>query len=100
MAVDANVLILERVREEMLLGKTVRLAIDLGYKHAWSAIIDGHVTTLISAGLLFQFGTGPVKGFAVTLFWGVLISLFTAVFVTRMIYDIWLSRSTLERLNY
>lgn len=90
MAVDANVLILERIREEMQLGKSVRLAIDLGYKHAWAAIFDGHVTTLITSGLLFQFGTGPVKGFAVTLFWGVLISLFTAVFVTHMIYEFWL----------
>lgn len=90
MAVDANVLILERIREELQLGKSVRLAIDLGYKHAWAAIFDGHVTTLISSGLLFQFGTGPVKGFAVTLFWGVLISLFTAVFVTHMIYEFWL----------
>jgi preprotein translocase subunit SecD len=100
MAVDANVLILERVREELQLGKTVRLAVDLGYTHAWSAIIDGHVTTLISAGLLFQFGTGPVKGFAVTLFWGVLISIFTAVFFTRMMYDMWLARSDVKSLNY
>ncbi len=100
MAVDANVLILERVREELQLGKTVRLAIDLGYKHAWPAIIDGHVTNLISAGLMFQFGTGPVKGFAVTLFWGVLISIFTAVFFTHMIYDIWLSRSEIETLHF
>jgi preprotein translocase subunit SecD len=100
MAVDANVLILERVREEIQLGKSTRLAIDLGYKHAWSAIIDGHVTTLISAGLLFQFGTGPIKGFAVTLFWGVLISIFTAVYFTRMIYDFWLSRKQVESLGY
>jgi len=100
MAVDANVLILERVREELQLGKTVRLAIDLGYKHAWPAIIDGHVTNLISAGLLFQFGTGPVKGFAVTLFWGILISIFTAVFFTHMVYDTWLARSQVESLNY
>jgi protein-export membrane protein SecD len=100
MAVDANVLILERIREELGLGKSVRLAVDLGYKHAWSAIIDGHVTTLISAGLLFQFGTGPVKGFAVTLFWGVLISIFTAVFFTHMVYETWLSRSQVESLGY
>jgi protein-export membrane protein SecD len=100
MAVDANVLILERVREELQLGKTVRLAVDLGYKHAWPAIIDGHVTTLISAALLFQFGTGPVKGFAVTLFWGVLVSIFTAVFFTHMVYDIWLAQSEIESLNY
>jgi preprotein translocase subunit SecD len=100
MAVDANVLILERVREEIQHGKTVRLAIDLGYKHAWPAIIDGHVTNLISAGLMFQFGTGPVKGFAVTLFWGVLISIFTAVFFTHMVYDYWLSRSQVDSLHF
>lgn len=100
MAVDANVLILERVREERQLGKSVRLAIDLGYKHAWAAIIDGHVTTLISAFLLFQFGTGPVKGFAVTLFWGVLISLFTAVFFTHMVYDLWLQNRQVDSLHF
>src|SRR5258706_10080095 len=87
MAVDANVLILERVREELQMGKSVRLAIDLGYKHAWPAIFDGHVTTLITSGLLFQFGTGPVKGFAVTLFWGVLVSLFTAAFFPHTTFD-------------
>lgn len=100
MAVDANVLILERVREELQLGKSVRLAIDLGYKHAWAAIFDGHVTTLISAFLLFQFGTGPVKGFAVTLFWGVLISIFTAVFFTHMIYDYWLAEREVTSLHF
>jgi protein-export membrane protein SecD len=100
MAVDANVLILERVREERQMGKSVRLALDLGYKHAWAAIIDGHVTTLISAFLMFQFGTGPVKGFAVTLFWGVLISLFTAVFVTKMVYDLWLQNRQVESLHF
>jgi len=99
MAVDANVLILERVREELDLGKSVRLAIEEGYNHAWSAIIDGHITTLISAGLLFQFGTGPIKGFAVTLFWGVTVSLFTAVFFTRMVYDLWTTRSDVKSLN-
>lgn len=100
MAVDANVLILERVREELQQGKSVRLAVDLGYEHAWAAIFDGHVTTLITAGLLFQFGTGPVKGFAVTLFWGLAISLFTAVFFTRAVYDVWLSRSSMKTLNF
>lgn len=100
MAVDANVLILERVREELQLGKSVRLAVDLGYRHAWPAIIDGHVTNLISAGLLFQFGTGPVKGFAVTLFWGVLISIFTAVFFTHMVYDYWFSNSESPSLSF
>ncbi len=100
MAVDANVLILERVREELQLGKSVRLAIDLGYKHAWPAIIDGHVTSMITSGLLFQFGTGPVKGFAVTLFWGVLVSLFTAVFFTHMIYDYWLEGREVSTLHF
>ncbi len=100
MAVDANVLILERVREELQLGKSVRLAVDLGYRHAWAAIIDGHVTTLISSGLLFQFGTGPVKGFAVTLFWGVLISIFTAVYFTHMVYDYWLADRPVESLGF
>jgi preprotein translocase subunit SecD len=100
MAVDANVLILERVREELQLGKSVRLAIDLGYKHAWPAIIDGHVTNFISALLLFQFGTGPVKGFAVTLMSGIIISIFTAVFFTHMIYDYWLEGREISSLHF
>jgi len=100
MAVDANVLILERVREELQLGKSVRLAIDLGYKHAWPAIIDGHVTNFISALLLFQFGTGPVKGFAVTLMSGIVISIFTAVFFTHMVYDYWMEGREIASLNF
>src|SRR5882672_4036745 len=100
MAVDANVLILERVREELQMGKSVRLAIYLGYKHAWPAIIDGHVTNFISALLLFQFGTGPVKGFAVTLMSGIVISIFTAVFFTHMIYDYWLEGRDVATLNF
>jgi protein-export membrane protein SecD len=100
MAVDANVLILERVREELQLGKSVRLAIDLGYKHAWPAIIDGHVTNFISALLLFQFGTGPVKGFAVTLMSGIVISIFTAVFFTHMVYDYWMEGRDITTLNF
>jgi protein-export membrane protein SecD len=87
MSVDANVLIFERIREEMRLGKTIRSSIDAGYKHAMSAIVDSHVTTMITSLALFLFGTGPVKGFAVTLFWGVAISLFTAVVVTRVVFD-------------
>lgn len=86
-SVDANVLIFERIREELRSGKTVRHAIDAGYSRALVAIIDSHVTTLITAIVLFLFGTGPIKGFAVTLFWGVSISLFTAVVVTRTIFD-------------
>jgi protein-export membrane protein SecD len=100
MAVDANVLILERVREELQLGKSVRLAIDLGYKHAWPAIIDGHVTNFISALLLFQFGTGPVKGFAVTLMSGIVISIFTAVFFTHMVYEYWLEGRDAATLSF
>lgn len=92
MAVDANVLIFERIREELDLGKTVRSAIDLGFQRAMSAIIDSNVTTIIAALFLFQFGTGPIKGFAVTLTIGLLVSLFTAVFVSRAIFDLVLSR--------
>jgi SecD/SecF fusion protein len=88
MSVDANVLIFERIREELRIGKTVRAAIDAGYKRALYAIVDSHVTTLITAAVLFQFGTGPVKGFAVSLSLGVAISLFTAVVITRIIFDI------------
>jgi len=88
MSVDANVLIFERVREELRSGKTVRASIDAGYKRALSAIIDSHVTTLITSAVLFQFGTGPVKGFAVSLSLGVAINLFTAVVITRVIFDL------------
>jgi len=91
-AVDANVLIFERIREELLLGKTVRLAIDEGFRHAMSAIVDSSATTVMTALFLFQFGTGPVKGFAVTLSIGILCSLFTAVFVTRTFFMLWLDR--------
>lgn len=92
MAVDSNVLIFERIREELELGKTVRSAIDLGFERALSAIIDSNLTTIISALFLFQFGTGPIKGFAVTLTIGLCISMFTAVFVSRAIFDLVLSR--------
>jgi SecD/SecF fusion protein len=88
MSVDANVLIFERIREELRTGKTIRASIDAGYKRALLAIIDSHVTTLITAAVLFQFGTGPVKGFAVSLSLGVAISLFTAVVITRVIFEI------------
>jgi len=87
MSVDSNVLIFERIREELKAGKTIRSAIEAGYNRALSAIIDTHVTTLITAVVLFQFGTGPVKGFAVTLSVGILLSLFTAVVLTKMIFD-------------
>jgi preprotein translocase subunit SecD len=91
-AVDANVLIFERIREELDLGKTVRLSIDEGFKHAMNAIVDSNVTTVMTALFLFQFGTGPVKGFAVTLTIGIIASMVTAVFVTRTFYMIWLDR--------
>jgi len=87
MAVDANVLIFERTREEMRAGKTPRASIEAGYGKAFLTILDTHVTTLIAALFLFQFGTGPVKGFAVTLSIGLVFSIFTAVFVTRIIFD-------------
>ncbi len=87
MAVDANVLIFERIREELRLGKTPRAAIEGGYGKALVTIIDANVTTLIAALVLFQFGTGPVRGFAVTLSLGIISSLFTAIFVTRIIFD-------------
>jgi preprotein translocase subunit SecD len=87
MAVDANVLIFERVREELRLGKTPRAAIEAGYAKAFLTILDSNVTTLIAALFLFGFGTGPVKGFAVTLSIGIIVSMFTAVFVTRIIFD-------------
>jgi preprotein translocase subunit SecD len=91
-AVDANVLIFERIREELLHGKTVRLAVDEGFKHAMNAIIDSNVSTVLTALFLFQFGTGPVKGFAVTLIMGIIASMVTAVFVTRTFFMIWLDR--------
>jgi len=87
MAIDANVLIFERIREELRLGKTPRAAVDGGYSKALVTILDANITTLIAALVLFQFGTGPVKGFAVTLSMGIIASLFTALFVTRVIFD-------------
>ena len=87
-SVDSNILIFERIREELRTGKTVRAAIDAGYARAFVAIFDSHVTTLITAGALFFFGSGPIRGFAVTLFWGVAISLYTAYVITKAIFDI------------
>jgi preprotein translocase subunit SecD len=87
MAVDANVIIFERIREELALGRTPRAAIDAGYNRASLTILDANVTTLIAAVVLFQFGTGPVKGFAVTLSLGVIASLFTALILSRLIFD-------------
>jgi preprotein translocase subunit SecD len=92
MGVDSNVLIFERIREELRNGKTAPSAVEQGFKHAWVTIVDTHVTTIVSAFILFIFGTGPVRGFAVTLTFGLLANLFTAVFVSRMIFDWILSR--------
>jgi preprotein translocase subunit SecD len=92
MGVDSNVLIFERIREELRNGKTPPSAVDQGFSHAWITIVDTHVTTIVSAAILFIFGTGPVKGFATTLTFGLLANLFTAVFVSRVIFDWILSR--------
>jgi preprotein translocase subunit SecD len=92
MAVDANVLVFERIREELRHGRTVKSAIDAGFGKALSSILDANVTTLIAALFLFQFGTGPIRGFAVTLSVGILASLFTAIFVSRWLFDLVLSR--------
>jgi preprotein translocase subunit SecD len=92
MAVDANVLIFERIREELDRGKTVRTAIDEGFRHAMSAIVDTSVTTILTAAVLYQYGTGPVRGFAVTLIAGIVSSLFCAIFVVRTFYLLWLAR--------
>ena len=99
MAVDANILIHERIKEELGLGKTVRAAIDQGYHRAFSAIIDSNLTTLISGIILYQFGTGPVKGFAVTLSIGILANIFTAVYITRIIFDYVSLRPGVKRLS-
>src|SRR4051812_16155944 len=92
-AVDANVLIFERIREELARGKTVRTAIEEGFHHARSAIIDSNVSTVLTAMVLYQFGTGPVKGFAVTLIAGIIASMVTAIFVVRTFFLLWLNRS-------
>ena len=91
-AVDANVLIFERIREELQHGKSVRLSMDEGFKHAMNAIVDSNVSTVLTALFLFQFGTGPVKGFAITLILGITASMITAVFVTRTLFLLWLER--------
>lgn len=88
MAVDANVLIFERLKEEIWAGKTLRSAVQVGFKRAFTAVFDSHFTTVVGAGVLFMLGTGTVKGFAYTLFWGTLFSLFTATFVTRYFMDL------------
>lgn len=100
MAVDANVLINERIRDELALGRPLKAAVANGYSKALSAIIDANVTTLIAAFFLFQFGTGPIRGFAVTLTIGLLASLFTAIVVTRLIFDYLLSKNLLKNISF
>ena len=99
MSVDANVIIFERIREESRKGKTPRTAIDSGYARALTTIIDANVTTLVAALVLYQFGTGPIRGFATVLFWGIIISMFTAIFVTRTIFNSFTERKSLEKLS-
>ncbi|HMY36585.1 MAG TPA: protein translocase subunit SecD, partial [bacterium] len=97
MAVDANVLIYERIREEIRLGKTVRAAIETGFAKAFVTIVDANLTTFGTGIVLFQFGTGPIKGFALTLMIGIVTTIFTGVFVSRFIMDLIYDRSTIER---
>jgi preprotein translocase subunit SecD len=99
MSVDANVLIFERIREELSKGKTVRAAIQAGFDKAFATILDSHVTTLITAFVLWQFGTGPIKGFATTLSVGLIANMFTALTGTRVVYDIVTTRRHVERLS-
>ena len=100
MAVDANVLIFERIKEELALGKSVPSAIALGFKRAFTAIADSNLTTIISAVFLFQFGTGPIKGYAVTLIIALVANLFTAVFVSHLIFDLTVTnRRNIKKLS-
>lgn len=99
MAVDANVIIFERIKEELRVGKTPRAAIDAGYNRAFSAIVDANITTLIAGVVLMEYGSGPVRGFAVTLIVGISCSMFTAIVVTRLIYDFFSSRRRLQTLS-
>jgi protein-export membrane protein SecD len=99
MAVDANVLIFERIREELRTGKTIRTSIDSGYARAFRTILDANVTTLLTALVLYQFGTGPIRGFAVTLSIGIIASMFTAIVVTRLVFDFITSKWNIKQLS-
>ena len=99
MSIDANVIIFERIREELDKGKTAKAAIDGGYNRALTTIVDANMTTLIAALVLWQFGTGPIRGFATVLFWGILISMFTAIFVTRTVFNAFVNRKGFKSLN-
>ena len=99
MSVDANVIIFERIKEELRNGKSVRSAIDSGYERAIRTIIDANLTTGIAAAVLYQYGSGPIKGFATVLFWGIIVSMFTAIIVTRFIFDFVTTRKNIEKLS-
>ena len=99
MAVDANVIIFERIREELALGRTPRAALDAGYNRATWTILDANVTTLIAAAVLFQFGTGPIRGFAVTLSLGVIASLLTSLILSRMIFNFILLKRKVKTIS-
>jgi len=99
MAVDANVIIFERIKEELQNGKSVRSAIDSGYERAIRTIVDANLTTGIAAAVLYQYGSGPIKGFATVLFWGIIVSMFTAIIVTRFVFDFITSRKNIEKLS-
>ena len=99
MSVDANVLIFSRIREELYAGKSPVAAIDAGYSRAFRTILDANLTTLITAAILYYFGTGPIKGFAITLSLGIIISFFTAIFVTRVVFDMIISRGSAKKLS-
>ena len=99
MSVDANVIISERIKEELRNGKSVRSAIDSGYERAIRTIVDANLTTGIAAAVLYQYGSGPIKGFATVLFWGIIVSMFTAIIVTRFVFDFVTTRKNIERLS-
>jgi len=99
MSVDANVIIFERIKEELRNGKSVRSAIDAGYQRAITTIVDANLTTGIAAAVLYQYGSGPIKGFATVLFWGIIVSMFTAIIVTRFIFDYVISKRNIEELS-
>ncbi|MCG8551372.1 MAG: efflux RND transporter permease subunit, partial [Desulfobacterales bacterium] len=99
MAVDANVIIFERIREELRTGRSPKAAVDAGYGRATLTIMDANVTTLLAAAVLFQFGTGPIKGFAITLGLGIIASLFTALILSKSIYDMILANKQSDSLS-
>jgi preprotein translocase subunit SecD len=99
MGVDSNVLIFERIKEELATAKGVRAAVNAGFDRVWWTIVDTHVASLIAAAFLFQFGTGPIRGFATTLFIGLMANVFTAVFVSRAVFELMLARRRAATLS-